>query len=192
MSINKRLTEISSDEESFQRASQQYQQELQNSGYKHQLKYKHPLNHTTPRIRNRRRNIIWYNPPFSKNVSTNIGQTFLNIIDDEFPIGHPLHKIFNRNTVKISYSCIPNIKQTIDGHNKTKLSQTATTSEESTCNCRKKEECPMSKKCLVESIVYQATVSTNDNSPPQTYVGLTENAFKTRYYNPTQNLIYFV
>jgi hypothetical protein len=51
-----------------------------------------------------------------KNVSTNIGQTFLNIIDDEFPPGHPLHKIFNRNTVKISYSCMPNIKQTIDGH----------------------------------------------------------------------------
>jgi hypothetical protein len=38
----------------------------------------------------------------------------------------------------------------------------------------------MSKKCLVESIVYQATVSTNDNGPPQTYVGLTENSFKTR------------
>ena len=82
----------------------------------------------------------------------------MNIIDDEFPAGHPLHKIFNRNTVKISYSCMPNIKQTIDGHSKTKLSQTATTSEESTCNCRNKEECPMSKKCLVESIVYQATI----------------------------------
>ena len=37
LSINTRLTEISSDEESFQRASQQYQQALQNSGYKHQL-----------------------------------------------------------------------------------------------------------------------------------------------------------
>jgi hypothetical protein len=74
---------------------------------------------------------------------------------------------------------MPNIKQTIDGHNKTKQSQTATMSEESTCNCRKKEECPMSKKCSVESIVYQATVSTNDNSPPQTYVGLSENSFKT-------------
>jgi hypothetical protein len=48
LSINKRLTEISSDEESFQRASQQYQQALQNSGYKHQLKYKHPLNHIQP------------------------------------------------------------------------------------------------------------------------------------------------
>jgi hypothetical protein len=44
--------------------------------------------------------LVGYNPPFSKNVSTNIGQTFLNIIDDEFPIGHPLPKIFNRNTVK--------------------------------------------------------------------------------------------
>ena len=58
LSINTRLTEISSDEESFQRASQQYQQALQNSGYKHQLKYKHPLNHTTTQTRNRRRNII--------------------------------------------------------------------------------------------------------------------------------------
>ena len=86
---------------------------------------------------------------------------------------------------------MPNIKQTIDGHNKTKLSQTATTSEEiSTCNCRKKDERPMSKKCLVgESIVYQATVSTNDNSPPQTYVGLTVNSFKTRYYNHKTSLL---
>jgi hypothetical protein len=93
----------------------------------------------------------------------------LNIIDDEFPAGHPLHKISKRNT---------KIKHTIDGHNKIKLSQTATTIEESTCNCRKEEECAMSKTCLVESIVYQATVSTNDNSPPQTYVGLTENSFE--------------
>ena len=78
---------------------------------------------------------------------------------------------------------MPNIKQTIDGHSKTKLSQNDTTSKESKCYCRKKEECPISKKYLVKSIVYQATVSTNDNSPHQTYVGLTENSFKTRYYN---------
>jgi hypothetical protein len=96
-----------------------------------------------------------------------------------------LHKIFNRNTVKISYSCMPNIKQTIDGHKKTKLSQTATTSEESTCNCRKKEECPMSKKCLVESIVYQAIqfLPTTIVHLKHTLVSLTENSFKTRYYN---------
>jgi hypothetical protein len=34
-----------------------------------------------------------FKPPFSKNVSTNIGQTFLNIIDDEFPAGHPTQNI---------------------------------------------------------------------------------------------------
>ncbi len=53
------------------------------------LKYQHPLIYSTTRARNRQRNIIWYNPLFSKNVSTNIGQIFLKIIDEEFPAGHP-------------------------------------------------------------------------------------------------------
>ena len=107
--------------------------------------------YTTTQTRNRKRNIIWYNPPFSKNVSTNIGQTFLNIIDDEFPAGHPLHKIFNRNTVKISYSCMPNIKQIIDGHNKTKLSQTATTREKAHVTVER-EECPSPKNVWSSSL----------------------------------------
>ena len=33
------------------------------------------------------------------------------------------------------------------------------------------------------SSFYQLTVSTEDHHPPQTYVGLTENSFKTRYSN---------
>ena len=110
------------------------------------------------------------------------GQTFLSIIDDEFPANHCLRKIFNRNTVKISYSCMPNVKQAVDGHNKTKLSQT-NTSDENTCNCRNKKRCPMNGKCLVKSLVYQATVTTDNNRPSQTYVGLTENTFKTRFNN---------
>ena len=44
-------------------------------------------------------------------------------------------------------------------------------------------ECPMSGNCLKESVVYQATVSKEDHHFPQTYVGLTENSFKTRYSN---------
>ena len=126
--------------------------------------------------------LSWYNSPFSKNVSTNIGQTFLRIIDEEFPANHSLRKIFNRNTVKISYSCMPNVKQAVDGHNKANLSQTST-SYENTCNCRNKERCPIDRNCLAKSVVYQATVSTDDNRPSQTYVGLTENTFKTRFNN---------
>ena len=41
----------------------------------------------------------------------------------------------------------------------------------------------MQNRCLAESIVYQATVTTNDGGAKQTYVGLTETTFKTRYNN---------
>ena len=186
LSINKRLTEISSDQDSFEQASLPYHQALDKSGYNHKLQFKHLLKLTTNnKTRSRKRKIIWYNPPYSKNVSTNVGQTFLKIIDEEFPADHPLHKIFNRNTVKISYSCMPNIKQTIDGHNKSTLSTAFTTNCPDVCSCPKnnKELCPLSNKCITESVVYQATVTTKDkttNRPPQTYVGLTENSFKTR------------
>ena len=83
---------------------------------------------------------------------------------------------------------MPNIKQTIDGHNKSTLSTISSTSGFNMCSCPKnnKELCPLSNKCITESVVYQATVTIKDkttNRPPQTYVGLTENSFKTRLAN---------
>ena len=41
----------------------------------------------------------------------------------------------------------------------------------------------MSNNCLAKSVIYQATVKTSVTRPTQTYVGLTENQFKTRYTN---------
>ena len=61
--------------------------------------------HTHDR-RNRGRNIIWYNPPFSKNVKTNIAKQFLHLSGKHFGRNHKHHKIFNHNNVKISYSCM--------------------------------------------------------------------------------------
>jgi len=124
-----------------------------------------------------------YNPPFSKNVATNVGGTFLKIVDEEFPEGHVLHKIFNRNTLKISYSCMPNLKQKIDGQNKSTLQKKAAPPISKVCNCRRPADCPMAGDCLKSSVVYQATVTMEDNRPAQTYVGLTENSFKTRFAN---------
>ena len=43
---------------------------------------------------------------------------FLQVIDTHFPPANKLHKIFNRDTVKVSYSCTQNISQIIKGHNK--------------------------------------------------------------------------
>ena len=58
------------------------------------------------------------------------------------------------------------------------------------CNCRKRKECPLLGQCLTKSIIYQATVTTNDNKPDQTYVGLTSNAFKTRFNNHKNSFKY--
>ena len=77
----------------------------------------------------------------------------------------------------------------ITSHNKAVLAKTnkseSTTTQEKTCNCRKKESCPLSGKCLTESVVYQATVTKEDGSATETYVRLTEGAFKSRFLNHT-------
>ena len=61
----------------------------------------------------RKRNIIWFSPPYSKNIKTNVAQKFLRLIGKYFPKSSKLHKIFNRNSNKVSYSCMPNVKSNI-------------------------------------------------------------------------------
>ena len=183
-SINKRLSKISIDEHSLNKAAPLYQKALDDSGYNHRLTFTPNLTQSSSSARkNRQRNIIWYNPPFSKNVATNVGRAFFKILDEEFPENHVFHKIFNRNTVKISYSCMPNPKQKIDGCNKSTLQKTTAPPILKACNCRRPADCPMAGNCLKSSVVYQATVTTEDNRPAQTYVGLTETSFKARFAN---------
>ena len=116
-------------------------------------------------------------------MATNVGRAFLKIVDEEFPDNHVFHKIFNRNTVKISYSCMPSLKKKIDGRNKSTLQKTTTPPISKEYNCRRPADCPMAGNCLKSSVVYQATVTTEDSRPVQTYVGLTETSFKTRFAN---------
>ena len=47
-------------------------------------------------------------PPLSLNVKINGGKTFLKLLKHYFTKGNQLQKIFNRNTVKMSY-CLKNI-----------------------------------------------------------------------------------
>ena len=67
---------------------------------------------------NKNRNVLWYNPPFNLALKTNIGKTFLKLIDKHFPKNHQLNKIINRKNVKISYSCCPNIQNIINSNNR--------------------------------------------------------------------------
>ena len=116
--INDRLSLLSSNEEIFLAAIPPYQKALDDAGYK--FKYKKINLENNTRKRNRKKNILWYNPPYSKNVKTKIGKEFLKILDTCFPKSNPLSKIFNRNLVKISYSCMPNISHIISRSNKKK------------------------------------------------------------------------
>ena len=79
---------------------------------------------------------------------------------------------------------MPNVKQIIDGHNKTTLkkdSQPPQDQAEKACNCRNKDECPLEGACLTKEVVYQATVRSNNRT--ETYVGITSTEFKTRWRN---------
>ena len=104
--------------------------------------------------------------------------------DTHFPAGHKLHKIFNRNTVKVSYSCMNNIRSIITNHNThiIRKSQTQVTSGDN-CNCRNKEACPLQNKCMNKDIVYKATISTSNANDTKHYIGMTSSTFKEQYRN---------
>ena len=81
--ISKRKSSLSSNFELFSRAAPIYNAALENAGYTERVKYDSEINVSKP-PRNRKRNIIWYNPPYNKSVSTNIGHVFLNLLDKHF------------------------------------------------------------------------------------------------------------
>ena len=174
-SINKRLSEISIDKDCFSKAAPLYQKALDGSGCNHKLAFSVPTAQSPTLGEGTAIETSFGTTPLSAG-------TWLLTLDKEFPKGHALHKIFNRNTVKISYSCMPNLKQKIDGHNKSTLRKTNAVPPK-TCNCRQPAHCPLDGNCLKSAVIYQATVATEDNRPAETYVGLTENSFKTRYSN---------
>ena len=102
-SIQKRLTTISSSENEFMEAWEEYQKALKDAGYSEELKYEPEEHQKLKRKQNRRMKIIWFNPPCSKNVATNIEKEFFGLIRIHFPKQHPFNRLFNKLTVKLSY-----------------------------------------------------------------------------------------
>ena len=133
----------------------------------------------------RTRKTIWFNPPFSLNIKTNMAEMFSQLIGTHFPPANKLHKIFNRNTLKVSYNCIQNISQIIKGHNK-KVTQIKR-NHQLDCNCRIKAVCPLNCDCRKKNVTYRCT-SLTTFQPKKVYLGFAEGEFKNqRYYNHTQS-----
>ena len=186
ISIEKRLNTLSSSKEIFEDAAKPYQEALERNGYKHILKYKSEENPEATR-RNRKRNIIWFNPPYSKSVTTNVGSYFLKLLEKHFPKHNKLHKIFNKNTIKVSYSCLPNIKSGVNRHNKKILRVNEIPNDKEpvkTCSCPKNTECPLDNHCYEKDIQYSAQVTSNlPNYGPKIYKGVCATTWKERFGN---------
>ena len=115
------------------------------------------------------------------NVRTSIGKTFLKLIKKHFPNGNSLHKIFNKNTLKVSYSCIGNVASIVSFHNRTILNSNV--SLEYGCNCRSRNKCPLQNQSLTPKIVYRANIENDINDEKKNYFGDSEIPFKERFRN---------
>ena len=185
--IENRLSKISANEEIFTTAIPPYQAALEAGGYSHKLSFDPNARNKPTRQKVRNRKVTWFNPPFSKNVKTNIGKQFLAIIRETFPNTHPLHKICNTNTIKISYRCMNNMKREVSRHNNKLLNgnnnninnnnnDNGAAAQTFKCTCaplKKPETCRVLPGigCQVDNVVYRATVTRTDTGHRETYTG---------------------
>ena len=181
-SIAKRISDTSSSTDVFDKSTSIYQNALSESGFKQELKYT-PSDTSFQEENNqrtRRRKIIWVNPTYSRNVKTSIGKIFLRLLVKHIPVNNKMYKVFNKNTVKVSYRCMKNMDSIVSVHHCNILNPKQ---KSFGCNCRMKDSCPLNGKCLTPKVIYRADVSNEDNNDQKFYFGLAETTFKERYNN---------
>ena len=179
LACEKRLSILSSSEQIFNAAAPEYQAALDKAGYSHKLVYQPEAGTRTARKRIRSKPQIWFNPPWSDNVETNLGADFLKAVSSSFTKGHPLYPIFNRNTIKISYRTTTNMAQIVARHNTKTMNTTRNTTPDpkpvKDCNCNKANlPCVMGGKCVPGNVSYEGAVTRLDNGKTEYYTGLRE------------------
>ena len=77
----------------------EYEKALRKSGYR-SVSLIYTDKKDIKQKRDHSRNIIRFNPPFNKNISTNVAKQFLSFLDQHFPKSNKLHAIVDRNHCK--------------------------------------------------------------------------------------------
>ena len=93
----------------------------------------------------------------------------MKLVDKHFPRHHKYYKLFSRNNIEVSYSCIPSMNNVIQKHNSEIMKDPAPSTD-----------CPMDGNCLFECLIYRTSVNTTTN---KYYYGTCENTFKERCNN---------
>ena len=96
-SISRRINELSLDKSVFDNSKDLYNNALSSSGFKDKIKSDPCFNKNISRSKNSKKKIIWFNLPYSSNVSANTGKSFLTILERHFLKSHKLYKFFNQN-----------------------------------------------------------------------------------------------
>jgi len=115
--ISNRISILSCSKREFDSESHVYNAALREAGYTDEIKFKMLPQQQNIKKRSRTRKVIWFNPPYSDSVKTDIGAKFLSLINEHFG-NSELKQFFNRSTVKLSYSCMPNMDSIISNHNR--------------------------------------------------------------------------
>ena len=130
-------------------------------------------------------------PPEGLSITTEVNVTTVDFLDVLLDLPTGSFKPFtkpNANTKYVSPQSnhppsviCPSMQKIISAHNAKLLRPKKNqTNREKRCNCENGiAECPLNGNCLVENIVYKATVSSQLET--KEYIGQTQNTFKERY-----------
>ena len=151
--IGKGISEIFCDEHEFVKTKGDYNKALEKSCFSEKTKY-HKQG-SVKRVQTKQ--VIWFNATYSSYVKANIGKIFMNLIVKHIPKHHMYNKIFNKNTIKQSYSCMQNMGNVITKNNDKLLFQSF---EQPTqmCNCRDQANYSRERNCLRKCFMYHAQV----------------------------------
>ena len=180
--INRRISDLSCNKEEFDKVKSVYESARKDSERFLSLSYNN--SNTQNARRNRNWRVIWFNPPYSQNEKTNIGKLFIKLVRNYIHTKNKYKKIFNLNTLKLSYCCTTNVGIIIKQHGSKVLSKTIDNNNRK-CNCRSKSNCPLNGEFLTQRLAYKTTSATSSSS--FIYYGTSERKFKTPYNNDTKS-----
>ena len=58
--------------------------------------YQNSINNKNEETKQSKRKIIWFNSQYSKNISKQVGNQFLKLINKYFPRNHKFYKLFDK------------------------------------------------------------------------------------------------
>ena len=152
-SIERRLSQLSSSKDIFYEMTAYYEQRLASCEYNEKLTYNNKEKiMKIIKILGETENAILYG--LTHPTTSRWKQALANtLLDSNFPPGHKLYQIFNKNTLKLIYFFMSNLKAKIDGYDKKTL-ENKPPPKTKLSNCLKKEKSPMRAACLTENVLY--------------------------------------